>query len=157
MSRNKEPVFALFLDAKSAFDVVVRQNAMVAAYKAGTCYQGLLYLDARMASRQTFPQWGTKIMGPISDLLGLEQGAVNSDCQYKLCNNPQLKEAQASGLGVTLGDVHVAAVGQADDVVLLANSPVKLYYLLYLTPMHCQREHVQLVQYSLVSLPCWLD
>ena len=84
LSINKEPVFALFLDAKSAFDVVVRQNAMVAAYKAGTCDQGLLYLDARMASRQTFPQWGTKIMGPISDLLGLEQGAVNSDRQYKL-------------------------------------------------------------------------
>ena len=77
----KQPLFTLFLDAKSSFDVV-RQNAVVAAYKAGTTDQGLLYLDARMANRRTFPQWGTEIMGPISDLLGLEQGAVNSDSLY---------------------------------------------------------------------------
>ena len=59
--RDRGPVFALFLDAKSAFDVVVRQNAMVAAYKAGTKDQGLLYLDSRMSSRRTYPQWGTTI------------------------------------------------------------------------------------------------
>ena len=87
----------MFLDSKSAFDLVVRQNVVVAAYKAGTADQGLLYLDARMAHRRTFPQWGTDIMGPISDLLGLEQGAVNSDRLYKLLNNDQLKEAQSVG------------------------------------------------------------
>ena len=141
----KTPVFALFLDAKSAFDVVLRQNAIVAAFQAGSKDQGLLYLDARMANRRTFPQWGTTLMGPICDLLGLEQGAVNSDRLYKLCNNSQLAEAQASGLGVDLEGVHVAAVGQADDVVLLANTPLKLVCLLYLTIAYCHRQHVTLV------------
>ena len=56
---------ALFLDAKSAFDVVVRHNAIVEAFKAGTKDQGLLYLDARLANRRTYPQWGTTLMGPI--------------------------------------------------------------------------------------------
>ena len=69
--KGKEPVFALFLDAKSAFDVVIRQNAIVAAFQAGTRDQGLLYLDARMANRRTFPQWGTTLMGPICDKLGV--------------------------------------------------------------------------------------
>ena len=32
----KKPIFVLLLDAKSAFDVVVQQNAIVEAYKAGT-------------------------------------------------------------------------------------------------------------------------
>ena len=130
--QSKEPIFAVFLDAKSAFDVV-RQNAMVAAYHAGTRDQSLLYLDARMANRRTFPQWETTIMGPIFDKLGLEQGAVNSDRLYKLCNNSQLLEAQQSGLGVNLRGVHVSAIGQADDVVLLANSPTQLACLLHLT------------------------
>ena len=93
----RKPVFVLFLDVKSAFDVIVRQNAIVEAYKAGTNDQGLLYLDARLANRRTFPQWGKTLMGPIYDTLGLEQGAVNSDRLYKLCNNSQLKEAQSSG------------------------------------------------------------
>ena len=142
---TKSPVFCLFLDAKSAFDVVVRQNAIVAAYKAGTKDQGLVYLDTRMASRRTFPQWGTTLMGPILDKRGLEQGAVNSDRMYKLCNNPQLIEAQTSQQGVDLGEVHVADVGQADDVVLVTSSPIKMACLLYLTSLYCNRQHVELV------------
>jgi hypothetical protein len=143
--KDSKPVFAIFLDAKSAFDVVVRQNAIVAAYNAGSTDQGLLYLDARMANRRTFPQWDTTIMGPINDKLGVEQGAVNSDRIYKLCNNSQLLEAQSSGLGVDLGQVHVAGIGLADDVALLTNCPTKLACLLHLTLLYCQRQHAQLV------------
>ena len=94
--QEKSPVLALFLDAKSAFDVLVRENVMVAAYKATTKDQGLVYLDARMRNSQTFPQWGTTLMGPIQDRRGLEQGAVNSDRLYKLCNNEQLIEAHVA-------------------------------------------------------------
>ena len=143
--KNKQPVFALFLDAKSAFDVVVRENAIVAAFKAGTTDQGLLYLDSRLANRRTFPQWGTTLLGPICDTLGVEQGAVNSDRIYKLVNNSQLKAAQDSDLGVQLGGALVAAIGQADDVVLVADSPIKLVCLLHLTILYCQRQHVTLV------------
>ena len=125
--------------------MVVRENAIVEAFKAGTSDQGLLYLDSRMANRRTFPQWGATLMGPICDRLGVEQGAVNSDRVYKLINNSQLLEAQGSGLGVQLADALIAAIGQADDVVLLANSPIKLVCLLYLTILYCQRQHVTLV------------
>ena len=37
-------------------------------------------------------------MGPIVDKLGVEQGGVNSDKIYKLCNNVKLSTAQKSGL-----------------------------------------------------------
>ena len=43
-----------------------------------------------------------KEMGQINDKRGLEQGAVNSDRFYKLCNNSQLKEAQQSHLCVAV-------------------------------------------------------
>ena len=77
-------------------------------------------------------------MGPICDKLGLEQGAVNSDVLYKLCNNSQLLEARDCGLGVNMKGVHVSAIGQANDIVLLANSPIKLACLLHLTFLYCQ-------------------
>ena len=142
---SKRPIFVIFLDAKSAFDVVVRQNVIVDAYKAGTQDQGLIYLNNRMENRRTFPQWGTSLLGPIKDKRGLEQGAVLSDRLYKLYNNSQLKEAQESGLGIKIGDMTIAAIGQADDCALISDCPVKLQCLLYLTSLHCERQHVELV------------
>ena len=141
----KKPIFVLLLDAKSAFDVVLRQNAIVNAYLAGTQDQGLIYLNNRLEYRRTFPQWSTTLMGPIQDKRGLEQGAVNSDRLYKLGNNAQLKEAQESGLGIDLYGSNVASIGQADDCALVSDSLVKLACLLYLTNLHCTREHVELV------------
>ena len=143
--KTKTPIFVLFLDAKSAFDVVIRQNVIVDAYKAGTRDQGLIYLDNRMKNRRTFPQWETTLLGLIEDKRGLEQGAVNSDRLYKLYNNTQLTEAQDSGLGIMLGDIITASIGQADDCALISDCPVKLQCLLYLTSLHCVRKHVELV------------
>lgn len=44
---NKKPVYALLLDAMSAYDKIIRQCALRSAFLASTTDQGLLYLDAR--------------------------------------------------------------------------------------------------------------
>ena len=143
--KNKKPVFALLLDAKSAFDKIVRQCAIRSAYLAGSQDQGLLYLDSRLASRKTYPEWDKTLMGPIHDLLGLEQGGVNSDKIYKLCNNNQLTTAQLSGLGVDCKSVTVSSIGQADDTILISDCIVKLLGLVYLATEYCATFHVTLV------------
>ena len=84
-------------------------------------------------------------MGPILDKLGVEQGGVNSDKIYKLCNNVQLSTAQKSGLGLDLGSVQVSAIGQADDTVLVSDCLFKLFGLLHLAVEYCQQYHVELV------------
>ena len=141
----KKPVFVLLLDAKSAFDKVVRQCAIRNAYLAGTTNQALLYLNARLEHRKTYIEWDKVLMGPISDKLGVEQGGVNSDKIYKLCNNIQLSEAQRSELGVDLGAAVVSSIGQADDTVLISDCLVKLYCLLHLAVQYCEKYHVELV------------
>ena len=45
----KSLIFVLFLDVKSAFDVVIRQNVIVDAYKAGARDHGLIYFDNRLS------------------------------------------------------------------------------------------------------------
>ena len=142
---KKKPVFALFLDAKSAFDKVVIQCAIRAAYLAGTRDQGLIYLMNRLLHRRTFPEWDKVLMGPIEDLLGLEQGNVNSDKIYKLCNNNQLSTAQLSRLGVDCDAAVVSAIGQADDTVLLSDCIFKLSGLVHLAEEYCSAFHVELV------------
>jgi hypothetical protein len=135
----------LLLDAKSAFDKVVRECAIRNAYLAGTTDKALLYIDSRLANRKTFVEWDKELMGPILDKLGVEQGGKNSGEIYKLCNNVQLSTAQNSGLGLAMGDVMVSAVGQADDTALLSDCLIKLYGLLYLAVEYCKQYHVELV------------
>ena len=129
----KLPVFLLLLDAKSAFDKVIHECAIRNAYLAGTSDQGLLYINSRLKSRKSFIEWDKILMGPIDDTTGVEQGGVNSDRIYKLCNNVQLSTAQRSALGVHLGSgLVISSIGQADDTALVSNCLLKLAGLLRL-------------------------
>ena len=142
---TKRPLFVLLLDAKSAFDKVVRECAIKNAYLAGSSGHGLLYLNSRLENRRTFVDWEKVLMGPILDLLGVEQGGVNSDKIYKLCNNIQLSTGQLSSLGIDMGSGILSDIGLADDTALLSDSLSKLAGLLHLTVEYCQQYHVELV------------
>ena len=113
------PVFCLFLDARSAFDLTIREIVIRKLHLIGTTGKKLLYLDNRLKHRRTFMEWDKKVLGPIYDELGFEQGGVSSSDLYKTYNNDQIQDAQESGLGIPLGDLEVAANAQADDVALL--------------------------------------
>ena len=84
-------------------------------------------------------------MGPVKDRLGVEQGGCNSDRLYKLANNKELIVTQQSGLGLQLGDVHVASVGQADDVALLSDDIHKLQCILQLAMDYANEYHIEMV------------
>ena len=77
-----QPVFVLLLDAKSAFDKILRELVIRAAFLAGSRGEGLIFLDNRLKNRKTFVEWNKTLMGPILDKLGVEQGGVNSDRLY---------------------------------------------------------------------------
>ena len=81
---HHQPLFVLYLDAKSAFDRVIREILVRNLYFAGTVGHELLYLNNRLENRLTYAEWDKKLMGPISDQLGVEQGGVNSGDLYKI-------------------------------------------------------------------------
>ena len=118
----RQPVYLLSLDAQSAFDRCLRQVLTSELYKAGVPPAAILLIDNRLASRATVYEWEGEMMGPAKDITGFEQGGVNSSDYYKLYNNEQLKSAQHSKLGVDIGSNVISAVGQADDVILVAPS-----------------------------------
>ena len=144
---SKKPIFVLYLDAKSAFDLVVRQFLINNLYHYGINDQGLLLIDQRLKHRKTICEWNGQLMGPIQDKWGVEQGGKNSSDLYKVCNNEQLETAEASQLGVELGGsdpLIVSAIGQADDVALISNDIFCLQNLLQLSLLYCARHHVTL-------------
>ena len=105
----------------------------------------MTFINNRLANRATVYDWNGDLMGPGHDTTGFEQGGINSSDFYKLYNNEQLKNAQASGLGVDLGSTVVSAIGQADDVVLAANDVDSLALLAQLTEKYCTKYRVTLV------------
>ena len=118
------PVFALFLDAKSAFDLVMKEVLIRNLYLAETDDQCLLYFNQRLSHRQTYCRYDKIMMGPIHDNRGLEQGGISSSDLYKLYNNEQAQAAQDSALGVELDHSNqniVSCISLADDAILLSS------------------------------------
>ena len=77
LNAKKKPVYVLYLDAKSAFDLVIREPLINNLYHHGIKDQGLLLLDNRLKHRKTVCEWNGQLMGPIDDRWGLEQGGKN--------------------------------------------------------------------------------
>ena len=140
----KQPVFCLYLDARSAFDRVVREILIRRMYLDGTADHALLYFDQRLANRRTIIEWDKELLSPIADEQGVEQGGIKSGDLYKIYNNEQLTQAQRSKLGINIGNIQVASAGQADDVVLLSSDIYCLSNLLSLTMSYCSKYHVAL-------------
>ena len=141
---SKQPVYLLALDAQSAFDRCLRQVLVSELYKARVPPAAIKIINTRLASRTTVYEWQGEMMGPATDTTGFEQGGVNSSEFYKLYNNEQLKTAQQSALGVDIGSQVIAAIGQADDVMLVAPSLFNLQLLLTLTEQYCTKFRVKL-------------
>ena len=62
---DKSPIFVLMLDAKSAFDKILKEFIVRNAFLAGSHGQALLYLADRLSSRKTFVEWDKCLIGPI--------------------------------------------------------------------------------------------
>ena len=141
---NNQPVFCLFLDARSAFDLTIREIMIRHLYLLGTNGDSLLYIDNRFKHRKTFMEWDRKVIGPIEDELGFEQGGISSGDFYTIYNTEQLSTTHEANLGIDIGPVQVSSIGQADDVVLLSHDVLLLYHLLTLTVDYCKKHHVTL-------------
>ena len=106
--------------------------------------ESLLYVNNRLANRETYLEWDKILMGPIRDSVGAEQGGINSGDFYKLYNNEQISSAQDTSLGVEIHGITVCSIGQADDVGLVSNDIHKLECLLFLSELYCRKFNVKL-------------
>ena len=130
---SKSPLFVLYLDARSAFDLVQKELLVRNLYPMHDQDQSIMYIDQRLQNRQTVLDWEGVLMGPICDEQGLEQGGSCSSDLYKIYGREQLNLAQKSCLGTLLGKLSVSAIGLADDTALVSNDIHSLFYLLELT------------------------
>ena len=140
----KMPLYVIYLDAKSAFDVVLKELIIKNLFHCNTSGHSLLYLNNRLENRETFIEWDGQVMGPIYDQRSLEQGGPSSSDLYKIFGKEQLETSQASELGVKLGNKTISGIGLADDTLHVSNNIHNLFYLLHLTLLLCSKYQVQL-------------
>ena len=141
---NVRPVFVLYLDARSAFDLVIREFLVQDLFGAGIKDQGLTLINERLKNRRTVCEWNKTLVGPILDECGVEQGGLNSSEFFKAYNNDQLNLAQASKFGISIGPVTISSIGQADDVALISDDLHALQALLNLSLYFCKKKHISL-------------
>ena len=139
-----KPLFVLYLDAKSAFDLVLREFLIQKLFHSGIKDQGLILINNRLSNRRTVCEWNKQLMGPILDECGVEQGGVNSSDYYNVYNNDQLLQSQESMLGVPIGPATISSIGQADDVALVSNGIYALQGLFDLSLSYCRKHHITL-------------
>ena len=142
---SKKPVFLFSLNAQSAYDRCLRQVLSTQLYKADITGSALTFIDNRLANRATVYQWDGSMMGPAKDGTGFEQGGINSSDYYKLYNNEQLSTTQSSKLGVDIKSSVISSVGQADDVIHVANTIDNLRLLVTIPEAYCKKYRVKLV------------
>ena len=61
------PLYVLLVDAMSAFDVMLREHIIPAAFHAGTRGKELCYISSRLKERQTIVEYDRILLGPIND------------------------------------------------------------------------------------------
>ena len=76
---NNKPLYALFVDARSAFDRALREILTRNLFLLGTTGNRLLYFDNRLKHRKTYIEWDQGLDDPTHR----RSSCVSNDCQNK--------------------------------------------------------------------------
>lgn len=127
----KLPVVHVYLDKLSAFDTALKEHIIREIFTAAHHIpsQSILYMANRLSSRKTYLKVQSQVLGPINDIRGVEQGGISSSQQFQLITNHELTTLNCTGLGIPFGPDSIAAIGLADNQVLITTSTNRAHTL----------------------------
>ncbi len=137
-------LYAGFLDAKSAFDVVWTGSLLRRLNAAGIQGPDWLVIKSLHEGASSAVKWKGEISDKFNISQGVRQGGVLSTLEYKEFVNPLLHLLSDSGAGSKIGTIDCCAPTCADDITVLADSPEKLQLLLNIVHNYSIQEQYQL-------------
>ena len=150
---NSTPLYVAYLDAKSAFDTVWISSLMCKLHAAGINGDLWMLIDNLHTEVTSQIKWKGALSDKFNINQGVRQGGVLSTGEYKGFNNNLLFKLTSSLSGSRLGSIQCGAPTCADDIAVVADSPVDLQILLDIAAEYSHSEHYELQPAKCVVFP----
>ena len=118
-----DPVYLIFLEAKSTFDVVDHTHLMRQLYHTGVDNTHWSLVDDMHQNASSIVKWAGDHSDPFEVNQGVRQGGILSADLYKIHINPALERLKNSGVGYRIGDIFCGATACADDRTVGSKDP----------------------------------
>ena len=135
--------YAMYIDARKAYDTVWREQAYVRIHDAGVrgkLWRQLQAMHAGLSRRVRHPL-GVSEWFPVDR--GVAQGAVESPLVYSCFIDGLARELKAAGLGVWVAGVQIPLLMYADDIVLMAASQSELARMSFIVSQFARRNRFE--------------
>ena len=136
----KHPLYAAFLDASKAFDVVWHNSMLRKLYEAGLHGVDWILMKEWYSNMTSQVKWEGELSKPFEEQQGVRQGGIWSPTAYKAFINPMLKIFEEKAMGYKIGSVHVATPTCADDELLLSKDKYELSTLAEVQASYANQE-----------------
>ena len=138
---NRRPLYACFVDFKSAFDFVNRSALLSKLYSNGVQGKFLQTLKSMFQNARSKVKWGGKIGELFENAYGVLQGGVLSPTLFRLFLDDMTGYLNRNN-GVGIGNININYLLVADDLVLLSESPSGLQNLINGVEKFCSQWHM---------------
>ena len=138
-AKGKQPLYLAFMDLRKAFDSVPRKylfQKLAYIGITGTLFNVLKDIYSRNKARVRIDN---KFSAYFEINSGVMQGSKLGPILFIFYINDLLRDLIESNLGAVIGGIYISALGFADDIVLIADSPKKLQCLLDICFNWCSR------------------
>ena len=124
------PVYAVFLDVKSAFDVVPHDSLLRRLYHTGVEGWTWSLIHSLHSEAVSVVKWQGNYSQPFKVKQGVRQGGILSTDLFKVHGNTLLDRIQETGKGCYIGEICCAAPTCADDMLVLTDVEYAMQFLL---------------------------
>ena len=137
---EKYPLYAVFIDASKAFDVVWHASLLRKLHESGITENDWKILDNWYKDLKSRVKWDGNLSRLFNEEQGVRQGGILSPLLYKVFINPLLKSFEKEHLGASIGSIHVGCPTCADDILLLSKSLFELQTMLIIQEDYANSE-----------------
>ena len=124
------PVFACFLDIRSAFDRVSHGKLLQKIIDGGAPYYLVMFLKVWYAKQRLFVEWGSARSSYFHMSNGIRQGSLISPYLFNVYIDDLNGKLSSSKLGCHIGTLPCNTFSYADDFAILAPSALSLNMML---------------------------
>ncbi len=141
---SKRPLYIASLDVVKAFDVVRHESLLNKLYERGMSDTWWRMKHSSYKNMSTRVIWEGETSKPIYMLQGNRQGALPSPHDYKTYRADDIAILDQPDLGYHIGELRFPCPTVADDMLLLARSPLELQTMISLTETYANDEHFKI-------------